>query len=224
MNGPQDVGGKQGLGPVAPAPGEPVFHAEWERRVFGLSFCSWLASGVAVDQSRQEQAAMPYDRYYGSSYYERWLHALERLMIDKRVLTPAEIETGVVGPEPAPAPLIEPGQLAAAAIGLAENGLKRFRPAPAPPAFEAGQAVRARNMHPRTYDRLPTYVKGRRGVVAAHCGSFPHPTDQAEGRPDDPGAHCYCVRFEATELWGPSAEHPGDSVCIDLFENYLEPA
>ena len=223
MNGPQDVGGKQGLGPVVAEPDEPTFDSEWERRVFGLAFCSWLASGVAVDQSRQAQAAMPYARYYGSSYYERWLYALERLMLERGVITPAELEAGVAETEPATPPLVEPAELAGAVIGLAEHGLKRFRAAPAEPLFEAGQPVRARNMHPRTYDRLPTYVKGRRGVVDAYCGSFPHPTDQAEGRLDAPGAHCYRVRFKATELWGPSAEHPGDSLCIDLFENYLEP-
>lgn len=224
MNGPQDVGGKQGLGPVVAEPDEPVFHAEWERRVFGLSFCSWLASGVEVDQSRQEQAAMPYDRYYGSSYYERWLHALERLMIEQGVLTAAEIESGVAESEPATAPLIEPAELAAVAVGLVSSGAKRFRAAAAEPLFEAGQRVRARNIHPRTYDRLPTYVKGPCGVVEADCGSFAHPEDLAAGRVDQPGAHCYRVRFSATELWGPSAEHPGDSLCIDLFENYLEPA
>lgn len=224
MNGPQDLGGKHGLGPIVAEPDEPPFHHDWERHVFGLSFCSWLASGIAVDQSRQAQAAMPYDRYYGSSYYERWLYSLERLMIEWGVITPAELEAGAAQTDAATAPLVAPADLAATAIGLADNGLKRFRPAPADPAFEVGAAVRARNLHPRTYDRLPTYVKGRRGVVDAYCGSFPHPTDQAEGRSDGPGAHCYRVRFAASELWGRSAEHPGDSLCIDLFEDYLESA
>jgi nitrile hydratase beta subunit len=224
LNGPQDVGGKQGLGPVVGEPDEPVFHDEWERRVFALSFCSWLSSGVTVDQSRQEQAAMPYDRYYGSAYYERWLYALERLMIERGVVTPAELESGTAEAGPPTPPVIEPSQLAAVAIGLAENGVTRLRPARDRPAFEVGQRVRARNLHPRTYDRLPTYVKGRLGVVDALCGAFAHPEDLAAGRIDRPGAHCYRVRFAATELWGPSAERPGDSLCIDLFENYLEPA
>ena len=38
MNGGHDLGGMHGFGPINPEPEaeEPVFHAEWERRVFGL--------------------------------------------------------------------------------------------------------------------------------------------------------------------------------------------
>ncbi|RPH59831.1 MAG: nitrile hydratase subunit beta, partial [Burkholderiales bacterium] len=36
MNGPHDLGGMHGFGPVRPESGEPVFHAEWERRAFAL--------------------------------------------------------------------------------------------------------------------------------------------------------------------------------------------
>ena len=39
MNGAHDLGGMHGLGPIDPEPEsqEPVFHADWERRVFGLA-------------------------------------------------------------------------------------------------------------------------------------------------------------------------------------------
>ncbi len=43
MNGPHDMGGFTGFGPVMPEPDEPVWHAEWEperhdfsRRLFEL--------------------------------------------------------------------------------------------------------------------------------------------------------------------------------------------
>ena len=36
MNGLHDIGGMQGLGPVPREADEPVFHAEWEKRVFAL--------------------------------------------------------------------------------------------------------------------------------------------------------------------------------------------
>jgi nitrile hydratase subunit beta len=224
VNGPQDIGGRQGLGPIAPAPGEPVFHADWERRVFGLAFCSWLSSGVAVDESRRAQSEMPYARYYGSSYYERWLHALVTLMVEKGVIGEDEIDGGSPPSEPVPPPLIAPDELAGAAVALASGGLERVRPASSAPRFEPGQPVRARNANPPTYDRLPSYLKGRPGVVDAHCGSFPHPEDLAAGRLAEPGAHCYRIRFRAHDLWGESAEGPEDSVCVDLFESYLEPA
>jgi len=33
----------------------------------------------------------------------------------------------------------------------------------------------------------------------------------------------YCIRFDAAELWGQSAEPPA-SIHVDLYERYLEPA
>ena len=43
MNGPQDLGGMMGFGPVTPEANEPVFHAEWEKRALGIA----LAFGAA---------------------------------------------------------------------------------------------------------------------------------------------------------------------------------
>ena len=40
MNGPQDLGGQMGFGPVAPEKDEPIFHAEWERRALGLTIAA----------------------------------------------------------------------------------------------------------------------------------------------------------------------------------------
>ena len=105
MNGPQDVGGKRGgLGPIGVGRDAPPFVADWERRVLGLSFCSWITSGVELDQSRALQAGMPYERYYGSSYYERWLYSLERLMVQKGIATEEEIASGAADPASAPTP------------------------------------------------------------------------------------------------------------------------
>ena len=42
MNGPHDLGGQMGFGPIAPEPNEPVFHADWERRAIGLSIAAQL--------------------------------------------------------------------------------------------------------------------------------------------------------------------------------------
>ena len=36
MNGPHDLGGQMGFGPVAPEPDEPYFHADWEKRALGV--------------------------------------------------------------------------------------------------------------------------------------------------------------------------------------------
>ena len=37
MNGAQDLGGMMGFGPVQAEPDEPWFHADWEKRAFGIT-------------------------------------------------------------------------------------------------------------------------------------------------------------------------------------------
>ena len=41
-----DLGGSRGFGPVEVEPGEPPFHADWERRVFGMT-ATVMAQGRA---------------------------------------------------------------------------------------------------------------------------------------------------------------------------------
>lgn len=204
---------------------EAVFPSEWEGRVFALSFCSWLSSGVTVDESRSVQASMPYARYYGSSYYERWLYSLEELLVRKGVATDREIagETEDSVADFAE-PSIDPNDLRSVLVETVERGIPRSARAPAEPLFRPGQEVRVSRTNGPDYDRLPAYVKGRSGTIESHSGSFARPEDLAAGRVGLAGAHCYCVRFGASELWGESAESDGDSICIDLFESYLEVA
>ena len=40
MNGAHDLGGMHGFGPVDIEPEEPVFHHEWEGRVFALNLAA----------------------------------------------------------------------------------------------------------------------------------------------------------------------------------------
>jgi hypothetical protein len=46
MNGPHDLGGQMGFGPVAPETDEPKFHADWERRALGITLASANARGL----------------------------------------------------------------------------------------------------------------------------------------------------------------------------------
>jgi hypothetical protein len=48
------------------------------------------------------------------------------------------------------------------------------------------------------------------------------PDSNAHFRGESP-QHLYAVRFSARELWGPEAAAK-DSVTLDLWESYLEPA
>jgi nitrile hydratase beta subunit len=88
--------------------------------------------------------------------------------------------------------------------------------------FEPGDVVRAKNINPRGHTRLPRYARGRVGVVARDHGVFVFPDSSAADQGEQP-QHLYSVRFAARELWGEGAG-AGESVLIDLFADYLEPA
>jgi len=67
---------------------------------------------------------------------------------------------------------------------------------------------------------MPRYCRGRTGTVEIDHGVYVFPDTHAMGEGKHP-QHCYNVRFTASELWG----RPGpDTVRIDLWDDYLEPA
>jgi nitrile hydratase len=92
VNGIHDLGGMDGMGPIVIEAGEPVFHADWERRVFGLFFTTFAAGIFNIDEIRRAIELMAPADYLESSYYEHWLHALETLMVEKGVLAADELQ------------------------------------------------------------------------------------------------------------------------------------
>ena len=50
MNGIHDLGGMQGFGPIEREENEPVFHADWERRMFALLNLTIAAGQYHVDE------------------------------------------------------------------------------------------------------------------------------------------------------------------------------
>mgnify|MGYP001794815286 FL=1 len=94
MNGPHDLGGMHGMGPIPIEENEPVFHSEWEAKVFAMSFATFI-NYFPVDETRHASEQMPPGDYLSSSYYERWLYALELLLSKHSLVTPAEIEARI---------------------------------------------------------------------------------------------------------------------------------
>src|ERR1700722_11138730 len=86
------MGGMHGFGPVAREHDEPVFHAEWERRVFALALAAMGSRSFNIDEYRRTIERMPPAQYLAASYYERWLYALETLLIEKDVVARTEID------------------------------------------------------------------------------------------------------------------------------------
>jgi nitrile hydratase len=217
VNGVHDMGGMHGLGRVEPEPNEPAFHAAWEGRVHAMVIASPTRGNI--DAGRHRRELIPGPEYLRMSYYERWLASLCQMLVESGVVSQAELASGRADPAAAKAtPRVRPETASAA---LSQPGSYR-REIAAAPAFEPGDRVRARNLHPTGHTRLPRYVRGRVGIVERRHGAHVFPETHAQGGGEDPRP-LYTVRFTARELWGP--DHPErDSVGLDLWEPYLERA
>lgn len=219
MNGPHDLGGQMGFGPVDPESDEPVFHAEWEKRALGVTLCAGAMGHWTIDESRHARESLHPADYYASSYYEIWAKALERLLVRHGFITNGELAAGEMldaGTEPKR--VLKSGDVAATLT----RGGPCDRPVAAAPKFAAGQIVRARNIHPQGHTRLPRYVRGRVGKIETVHGGFVLPDTNAHGAGERP-ERLYTVVFAARDLWGEGAD-PTLTVSVDAWESYLEPA
>jgi nitrile hydratase len=225
MNGIHDLGGMHGFGPVVREANEPVFHAPWEATMMAVQRAVTRGGVSTIDEFRQAVERMDPVRYLESSYYERWLDGLCRLLVDKGVVTAEALDarTAHFAEHPgAAAAVAVPKGVARPAAGEDASEPSFRRQPERPPRFAIGAAVVTRNEHPRGHTRLPRYARGRRGVVVTHHGTqvFPDAAAQGQGEQAQP---LYTVRFEARELWGPAAS-AREAVHLDLWESYLLPA
>jgi nitrile hydratase subunit beta len=193
MNGIHDMGGMHGFGPVVVEANEPVFHSAWEGRVRGLASIVLGKRIANIDAFRHAIERVEPVEYLSAGYYGRWLAALETLVREWQ-------ERGE--------------RIESAARGS-------LRSLATPPRFAVGAQVRARNLQPSGHTRLPGYARGKRGTIARVHAGFVFPDTNAGRRGENP-QWVYAVRFDARELFGSDAE-PNASVCVDLFETYLEP-
>lgn len=208
-----------GFGPVRPEPDEPVFHAEWERRVLANAVATQALGLWSGDASRFARELLPPPRYLTSSYYEIWLAALETVLRERGLVTEDEIAAGrPLRETPRPERLFE----AAIVDAALARGWPSARDAGTEPLFAAGDRVRVRNLHPAGHTRLPGYTRNHVGRVETVRGCFVYPDTNAHARGEQP-QWCYCVRFEARELWGDGAD-PTVTVSFDAFEPYLDHA
>jgi nitrile hydratase len=221
MNGGHDLGGMHGLGAIRPEPEgtEPVFHADWERRVFGMvrvlgPLGQWTSDMARFARERQHPAA-----YLQHSYYENWLAGLEKLLVEKGLITAEELASGKSAGSADAA--LRSRCLRSTDLDRALQGSSSVVEIADIPRFRIGERVRAINRHPIGHTREPRYVRGRLGTIHAHCGAHLFPDESARGQ--RVARHLYNVRFEASDLWGSDAE-PGSVVHIDLWQDYLEPA
>lgn len=218
MNGIHDMGGMTCFGPIDPEADEPVFHHEWERRVFALSVAMGGMFGP-IDRRRYLLEILDPTTYLRLSYYERWFARFDGAALAAGLVSEEEIAAGRAATIPADAP--EPLSVDAMRAILREGRPVTRATGRQEARFVAGDRVRARNLNPPGHTRLPRYVRGRIGTVERHHGTHVFPDANAHGEGESPQP-LYNVRFTARELWGPAAA-PNDAVFIDLWEDYLEP-
>jgi nitrile hydratase len=195
MDGIHDLGGRHGFGASLRERDESIFHADWERRVFGLAAATIMGAGCYnVDEWRHALERLEPVAYLADGYFGRWLAAMELLVHES-------------GGRPARGRYTD---------------VTASRAVEASPRFGVGDAVVTKNLHRAGHTRLPSYARAHRGTVARVQGAWVFPDTHAHGEGECP-EHVYAVCFTGEDLWGDAAE-PGTSVHVDLFESYLEPA
>jgi nitrile hydratase subunit beta len=218
VNGPQDLGGMHGFGPIRIEADEPYFHADWERRAMGLNVAMGASGMWNIDASRHARESLHPAVYHAATYYEIWTRGLERLVTRAGLVSEAELKAGCALEPPAPVKRV----LKAADVEAAlHRGAPTEREAAQPARFAVGDAVVTRVMNPAGHTRLPRYARGKRGVVELVHGAHVFPDTNAHFQGEEP-QWLYTVRFSGRELWGEEAD-AALVVSIDAWESYLEP-
>ena len=219
MNGIHDMGGLQDMGPVQHERDEPVFHAEWEGRVYAINSALRATGKWNLDAWRHQIELLPPVEYMQMTYYERWLRINEQLLVKHGLVTPTELASGK--PDPGSTKAI-PALTAASAASRLGRGISSSHDPTVRPQFKVGQRVRARNMNPVGHTRLPRYARGKVGIIGRDHGVYLFPDTNAHFQ-GQKRQHVFSVRFIARELWGEHAS-ARDTVHLDMWDDYLEHA
>lgn len=212
-----DLGGQPGHGRVVPEPEDVRFHEDWEPAALALVLAMGATGSWNIDMSRSARETLP--DYMRLSYYQIWLAALEKLMLERGQVFPDEIGSGRMLHAPAPVARVLHAQDVAAVLA---KGSPTRRVDAEPPLFHVGQRVRTRPGAVSHHTRLPGYVRGRCGTVERLHGSHVFADTHAQGLGEQPQP-LYTVVFDGRELWGEDAT-PGLRVSVDAWQSYLEPA
>jgi hypothetical protein len=92
------------------------------------------------------------------------------------------------------------------------------------PRFQPGARVTVRRADPPGHIRTPWYIRGKSGEIERLCGSFPNPEELAYNRPGTPPQPLYRVRFRQRELWPGYKGAANDTIEIEIYQHWLEPA
>ena len=210
-----DLGGAPGHGRIKPEPEGDLWHAPWEARAMALTLAMGASGAWNIDMSRSARETLP--DYAALSYYQIWLAALQKLLLERRLLRRAEQHRGHSIDAPLPLPrTLHAGDVEATLA----RGSPTLRTASAPARFALGDRVRTLRHKATHHTRLPGYVRGKLGTIERIHGAHVFADTHAHGLGEQP-QWLYTVTFDAEQLWGEGSA-TRHAVSVDAWEPYLE--
>jgi nitrile hydratase len=208
-----DVGGDEAtVGRPIDWANPPLLH--WEHRAHALFAVLASQRWVGTDELRRAIEGLTPDQYNEWTYYEKWTAALVTLLLEKNLVTEADLRAALFGESPPDGSDTE---------------------STAVPRFVTGDAVRVKSFDDavawqRPHLRTPGYVYGVHGVVERVAGRHHDPSYLAFGW-EAPLRQLYRVRFRAVDLWPEQTTaslslnaDQEDVVEVEIYEHWLEAA
>ena len=91
------------------------------------------------------------------------------------------------------------------------------------PIFQIGDRVRVMTRRPVGHYRVPTYLRGKAGVVDAVIEpAAVDNEEEAYGRNAGARRHYYRITVRMTSIWTDYEGSPRDNLRIEVFETWLE--
>ena len=90
--------------------------------------------------------------------------------------------------------------------------------------FARGARVKVRFAEPPGHLRTPWYIRGQVGEIERLCGAFANPEELAYNRPGTPAQPLYRVRFRQQQIWPDYRGAARDTIEVEIYQHWLEPA
>jgi nitrile hydratase len=203
-----DLGGMHGFGRAWTTPDGTAFYTDAERRVFRLMMGLMAGGWCDTDGFRAAVEGLPVGIYTRECFPMNYFMGMEKQLAERGLVRPGDLEAWMRGTKPASWP------------GTPPPVMEADEEPPLPRLFKVGDVVRLRNVNREGHTRLPGYLRGRVGTIAADRGlsSFPDTMAERTGRRLQP---VYTVEFVAREVWGDRAG-ADDRLSAEVFQDYIE--
>lgn len=91
-----------------------------------------------------------------------------------------------------------------------------------PARFKVGSKVKVIVKFPIGHYRVPTYIRGKQGIIVRNLGRYINPEEESFGKNAGNKLWYYMVSFIQSEVWPDYQGKITDTIEIEIFENWLE--